>query len=118
MYVDVSEVYELAADMERNADAIPAKVRTIVHRGGFDTLSTMQAGTPVDTGNLRSSESVDFTDDGLGFEVGPTAEYGDYVEEGTSKMRAEPYAGPAADRVFPGIEDALGDTAADVVGRV
>jgi hypothetical protein len=60
----------------------------------------MQARTPVDTGNLKSSESVDV--DGLRFEAGPTADYGEYVELGTSRMAAEPYAGPAFDQELPG----------------
>jgi hypothetical protein len=67
----------------------------------------MQARTPVDTGNLKSSESVDVA--GLRFEAGPTADYGEYVELGTSRMAAEPYAGPAFDQELGGIVDALGD---------
>jgi HK97 gp10 family phage protein len=109
MHIDVSEVMELARDIERNADQVPAQARAVVTKVGYDTLATMQAITPVDTGNLKNSEGIDFTDDGLGFEAGPTAEYGGYVEEGTSKMAAEPYAGPAADREFPGVEHGLGE---------
>ena len=109
MHIDVSEVMELASDIERNADQVPGLARAAVHKVGYDTLATMQSITPVDTGNLKNSESVDFTDDGLGFEAGPTAEYGGYVEEGTSKMAAEPYAGPAADRTFGQLDAALAD---------
>lgn len=109
MHADVSEVMAFANDIDRNADQVPALARLAVGKVGHDTVATMQAITPVDTGNLKNSESVDFTDGGLGFEAGPTAEYGGYVEEGTSRMHAEPYAGPAADREFPMLEDALGD---------
>jgi HK97 gp10 family phage protein len=107
-HVDVSEVMAFARDIEQNANRVPARAKVAVQKVGHDTLAVMQAGTPVDTGNLKNSESVDFTGDGLGFEAGPTAEYGVYVEEGTSRMSAEPYAGPAADQTFPLLEDALG----------
>lgn len=109
MHVDVSEILAFARDIERNADAVPGQVKLVIAKGGHDSLATMQSITPVDTGNLKNSESVDFTDNAMGFEVGPTAEYGVYVEEGTSKMSAEPYVAPAVDRVFPSIEAALGD---------
>ena len=60
---------------------------------------------PVDTGNLRSSIGVT-ADTGwrgevLTATVGPTAHYGRYVEEGTSRMGPQPYMMPAADRHEP-----------------
>lgn len=107
MGIDVSEVMAFARDIERNADAVPARARRAVEKVGHDTVATAQAIVPVDTGNLKSSISVDFTDDGLGFEAGPMASYGEFVEEGTSRMSPEPYLGPAADREFPNLEQAL-----------
>lgn len=117
MRVDVSEVMALARDIEQNAAQVPTQARTVIHKVGYDTLATMQAGTPIDTGNLKNSEGIDFTDDGLGFEVGPTAEYGGYVEEGTSRMHAEPYAGPAADREFPNVDEGLAAIGEQAIGR-
>jgi HK97 gp10 family phage protein len=113
--IDLSEVHALASDIQRNADQVEPKARTLVAAGGHRTLAVMQAKTPVDTGNLKSSESVDI--DGLSFEAGPTADYAEYVELGTSRMAAEPYAGPAFDEVEPQIADALGDLGAQILGR-
>jgi HK97 gp10 family phage protein len=84
-----------------------------VAAGGHRVLATMQTRTPVDTGFLKSSESVDV--DGLRFEAGPTADYGEYVELGTSRMAAEPYAGPAFDQELPSIIDALADAGARIL---
>jgi hypothetical protein len=113
----------LARDIEHNADMVPGKARLIVEKTGHDTVALAQAGAPVDTGYLKNSISVDF--DGLGFEAGPTAEYGAYVEEGTDPhdipdafgwgitvhhpgTPAEPYMGPAADVTIPRALEAFG----------
>lgn len=113
--IDLSEVHALARDIQRNADETPAKAERVIAAGGHRVLARMQTLTPVDTGLLKSSESVDIA--GLRFEAGPTADYGEYVELGTSRMAAEPYAGPAFDQELPGIESALAAVGAQILGR-
>lgn len=66
---------------------------------------------PVDTGNLRSSIGSDI--DGLTGSVGPTAEYAEYVEEGTSRQAPQPYMGPATDRNAALFEQAIAKIAGD-----
>jgi HK97 gp10 family phage protein len=111
--IDLSEVHALARDLRAAADTIEPKARVVVAAGGHRVLATMQTRTPVDTGFLKSSESVDV--DGLRFQAGPTADYGEYVELGTSRMAAEPYAGPAFDQELPSIIDALADAGARIL---
>lgn len=111
--IDVSEVHALARDIKRAPATVRAKAELAVSAGGHRVLATMQVRTPVDTGNLKASESVDV--DGLRFEAGPTADYGEYVELGTSRMAAEPYAGPAFDQELPGIIDAIGDAGSRIL---
>ena len=61
---------------------------------------------PYKTGTLRLSISVgrpggpkgSFMPGDLTAEVGPTAEYGAFVEYGTSRMRAQPYMTPASEQ--------------------
>jgi HK97 gp10 family phage protein len=61
---------------------------------------------PTDTSNLKNSISVGRPGQGkdslqpgdLTAEVGPTAEYGAYVEFGTSRMGAQPYMTPASEK--------------------
>lgn len=121
MRVDVSEVMVLADDIERNADAVPERARLVVGKGGFDTVAAIQQGIvaadAIDTGTSLNSTSVDFTDDGLGFEAGPTTDYFVYVDLGTSEIRPRNIVGPAADRVFPGVEAALGDIGGGAIDR-
>jgi HK97 gp10 family phage protein len=59
---------------------------------------------PVDTGFLRSSITVGRPDGGslrpgdLAAQVGPEANYGAFVEFGTSRAGAQPYMTPAAEQ--------------------
>lgn len=111
--IDLSQVHALARDLRTAAETMPAKAERVVAIGGHRVLATMQVKTPVDTGNLKSGESVDV--EGLRFEAGPTADYGEYVELGTSRMPAEPYAGPAFDETLPSIIDSLLDAGSSIL---
>lgn len=95
---------DLAAAGPR-AEALAAKV---VMKSLADIEADAKALAPVDTGYLRSSISREVTADtfrgsggAFGGEVGPTANYGAYVEYGTSRMRPQPYMGPAFTRRVP-----------------
>jgi HK97 gp10 family phage protein len=66
------------------------------------TAFRLEAGAkmraPVDTGFLRNSIQTTFESD-LSAVVFVAAEYGVYVEFGTSKMRARPFLTPAVDEI-------------------
>jgi HK97 gp10 family phage protein len=113
--VDASEVHQLADDIRRHADSTPGRAELVVDKVGHDMQGSAQEYCPVDTGFLKSSISLDVV--GLGFELGPTAEYGEYVELGTSRMSPEPYLGPAYDQHLPNLERALSSLAAEVFSR-
>lgn len=156
LHVDVSEVKQLAKDIRRHADETGPRAAEVVQKGGHDVLATAMVNTPVDTGFLRESESLDSIvgrgaggryQAGLGFEVGPTADYGGFVEEGvphpytiTAKdggmlhfvvngqdvfvksvvhppSPPQPYLAPAFDHHEPLIERALADLGAQVLNR-
>jgi HK97 gp10 family phage protein len=104
--IDASEVHALADDLRRAGDEMPGKAEVVVAKVGHDMQATAQEIVPVDTGHLKSTISLDLV--GLGFDLGPTAEYGGYVELGTSRMNPEPYLGPAYDAHLPNLEKALG----------
>ena len=95
----------LATDLGKaSAKAVPLASKA-VRKTDADIEADGKAFAPVDTGNLRGSIS---TDTGvLSAEVGPTAEYGLYVEAGTSRMAPQPYMGPAADRREPEFAKAM-----------
>lgn len=113
--IDASEVHQLADDMRRHADATPGLAEKAVSKVGHDMLATWEETVPVDTGYLKSSGSLEVV--GLGFDLGPTAEYGEYVELGTSRMSPEPALGPAFDQHLPNLERALGAIGEQAVSR-
>lgn len=128
--IDVSEVRALVRDINEHADVTLAKAEEIVAVAGTRTAAVAQQLAPVDTGALRNSIGVDVS--GLSFEAGPTVFYGDFVEQGTAPhlipnafgwgitvhhpgTPAEPYMGPAFDRIEPVAVEAFARLGAGVL---
>lgn len=113
--IDSPEVKRLAFDLSR----APERTRRMAGRVVRRTVSAIERDSkllaPVDTGFLKNSISSDVDEAGLSGEVGPTANYGGYVEEGTSRMSPQPYMRPAAEKNEPGFERAMGQVAEDGV---
>lgn len=74
-----------------------------------DMSGDAKAFAPYDTGNLRNSIGfdVDRGADYVDAEMGPTAAYGRYVEDGTSRKGPAAYVGPAFDRRAPEFVEAM-----------
>lgn len=100
MDADFSEVRRFAADLSAVGPRVVKQARTVVQVVCAQTKRDAQILAPVDTGNLRNSITYETRAGGRGIvgEVGPTADYGVYVEFGTSRMGPQPYMGPATDR--------------------
>jgi len=113
--VDASEVQALAFDLRGAPARSRRKASTVVRRTAFAIERDAKILSPVDTGNLRNGIGTDATPGALSATVGPTAGYGLYVEEGTSRMGPQPYMRPAADRNAPGFATAMGRVAEDSV---
>lgn len=95
---DTSEVRDLDRRLASASARLDRAAKRVVAKTGHDTVTGSQAICPVDTGHLKSTISVDIDPDGLGFEAGPYASYGRYVEFGTSRMAPQPYLLPVFDR--------------------
>lgn len=113
MDVDDSGLNQLVVDLGRAGDEARKKVSKAVRASAARIERDAKAFAPVDTGFLRNSIGRDIDDDGLGAEIGPTAEYGPYVELGTSRMAPRAYLGPAFDRAQPDFLDALAEAVAE-----
>ena len=100
MSADVKDVRRFAFDLRKTGIRSRVEVRAVVQKLCADTQADAQALSPVDTGFLRSSITYTINDTPVGTtgEVGPTADYGDYVESGTSRMGPQPYMLPAFTR--------------------
>jgi HK97 gp10 family phage protein len=84
-----------------------AQLRTEVERAGRGIEAAGKGRCPVRTGTLQRSIHTVFSDNGLTATVGPSVDYGIYVEFGTRHMGARPYMRPAAELIYPKFADAV-----------
>lgn len=110
---DVSDLLDLASDLAMAAGRIEPEAKPVVERTGLQVQGTAQVLVPVDTGLLKSSIELDT--DRLSFVVGSGVEYAGYVEYGTSEMSPQPYLNPALDQHLPGFDQAIANTAVEVL---
>ena len=93
----IDEINQVAIDLGRAGFTAIATAVTVAKKTGETTVARAQTIVVVDTGNLKGTIGVDMDADGLGFEAGPTAEYGAHIEFGTVHMAPRAYMGPAFD---------------------
>lgn len=106
------QLRRLSTDIAQAARGTGAKAQQVVRKTAYDIERTAKNLVPVDTGNLKGSighsdaRSVGRSGT-LAVEIGPTANYGIFVEAGTSRMAPKPYMGPAADQHEPAFMQAM-----------
>lgn len=107
--MDASELNKLAADLGQVPRRALPVARAAVQKTSADIKATGQQLAPVDTGNLRNSITYRTRElsNAVEGEIGPTADYGHYVEFGTSRMPPHAFMGPALDRHGHELETAL-----------
>ena len=112
-----NEVNQLAHDLAAAPLKAQRRATTALGKAVKDIEATAKTLAPVDTGFLRPSISSDVTVQGTTIrgEVGPTANYGAYVEGGTRRQRAQPYLRPATDMIVPRYEDAVAKITEDLL---
>lgn len=117
--VDLSEVRAFSSRLATAGVRVGAGGALALRKTAFDIEADAQQLAPFDTGNLRNSISASFEGDGrsgtMTAEIGPTAEYGIYVEWGTSVQPGQPFLAPAFDRRVPAYNEALGILAAKAI---
>lgn len=103
------ELRALARDLRALSVDARRRAGTAVIKAVADTKRDAKILAPVDTGTLRASITGTTTRNVAGAvgEVGPTVDYGIYVELGTSRAPGQPFLGPAFDRNAPLFEQAL-----------
>lgn len=113
MKIDASELNALAVDLGKGAAKTVPLASAAVVKTAYNIESTSKIFAPVDTGNLRNGIST--TIKGLRAEIGPTAEYAPFVEDGTSVNAPQAFMGPAYDRHAHELVDALARIAGGVL---
>lgn len=113
MHFDVSELRDLEHDLEKGAAKVEGLAPKVVAKSAHDIEADGKILAPVLTGTLESSISSDVN--GLEAEIGPHTDYEAYVEYGTSKMDAQPYMGPAAEKNTPAFVEAMGQVGAKIL---
>lgn len=120
MSFDASELRKLAADLGTVPKIAGPLAKMAVKKTAKDIEATAKTLSPVDTGNLRSSiKSSDLrsvSQDSPSAEVNASANYATYVELGTSRMAAQPFMGPAADKHEPAFQQAMAQLAEKALG--
>lgn len=118
MTTDGSAEFELIAQNLNHASReVMPRSRTAMKKALGDIKTGAQNRSPVDTGALKNSYSTE-TQGNRDFargEVGPSVKYAPFVENGTSRARAQPALRPATDAVLPGYEAALAQIAEDII---
>lgn len=112
MSSDASELRRLASSLGAAGARTGPLAQAAMRKTLKDIEGTAKVKVPVDTANLKNSIGTsDLRTIGqsgnLSGEVGPTASYGLFVENGTSRMAPQPFMGPAADTHLPAFEQAV-----------
>lgn len=87
--------------------AIHAAVAREIERSARQIEAASKQKCPVLTGTLRRSIHTVLADGGMKATVGPSVDYGIYVELGTRHRGARPYLRPAAELELPLLVDNL-----------
>lgn len=110
---DTTELGTFIADLANLPLKAQPKVATAVGKTAVDMQAHAMMNAPVDTGELIASITVDISPSGLQADLGPTADYAEYVEFGTSVIEPRPFMNPAFDAKLPNLMRAL----TDIVGE-
>jgi len=111
MPANISQVEGLWSDLGQASQRTVERAKLVIKKTAADIEANAKAIAPVDTGNLKNS--IGHSDlrmlsaASLQVEIGPTAEYGLFVEVGTSRMAPRAYMGPSLDRYSGPFEDAV-----------
>lgn len=102
---ETSELLKLAADLGDASNKVGKEVADVVRKHGQALQERTQQLSPVDTGELRGSWTLSTSGDGrsagMTAEVKSSVRQSFFQEYGTSKMAAQPSAGPALESVAP-----------------
>lgn len=116
----ISSLDLLAVEFAAAGPQAIARAKLVLKKTALDIERNAKAIAPVDTGNLKNS--IGHSDmrllsaTYLSVDIGPTANYGQYVELGTSRQAPQAYMGPSLDRFAGPFEQALQQIGMEAAG--
>ena len=113
MPADFSELNTLAVDLGKTGPLVVLRAQKVIIKTAHDIEATSKQMAPVDTGALRNSIGVDVYP--LQAVIGPTVNYAEFLEYGTSRMAPYAFMGPALDRHNPAFFAAMEIIAGDIL---
>lgn len=117
---NISSLEVIAADFRRAGPRAVARAKIVLKKTALDIERNAKAIAPVDTGNLKNSIGHSdmrlLSGSNMAVEIGPTANYGGYVEHGTSRMAPQAYMGPSLDRFAGPFEQAMAQVGEEAAG--
>lgn len=120
MSLENSEVRMLSRMLDNAARVVGPRVQLALRKTARDIVRDAKLLAPVDTGNLKNSIThSDLRSVGAAggeIEIGPTANYGIFMEHGTSRVAPQPFMGPAADNNVRAFEQAMAQIAEEALG--
>lgn len=103
MTIELTGDKALLASFDADMRIVASEARKAVGVAAAGCERDAKTFAPVDTGTLRNSISTSLSGNATfsRAEIGPTVNYGQFVEEGTSRMAPQAFVGPAFDRNTP-----------------
>ncbi len=93
---------QVRADIRRYKEETIQKVKDVVNESALNVQADAKRRVPVDTGDLRSSITIEPANLGdISFRVGTKKKHGPYVEYGTGKFSTHPAGGRRGGWWFP-----------------
>lgn len=106
----IEGLQELNQEFNDLENALTQEIITALMRGGMIIEADAKRRCPVDTGRLRASLTTDVEREGkttFVLKVGTNVEYASFVENGTSRMAAQPFLRPAVDAKAKDVVDEI-----------
>lgn len=111
MGTDIGQIESLYKDLSNAPRVVVEGAKVVIKKVALDIERNAKAIVPVKTGNLKNSighsDMRQLSAEHLQVDIGPTANYGIYVELGTSRMAPQAFMGPSLDRFSPVFEQAM-----------
>ncbi|WP_285240065.1 HK97-gp10 family putative phage morphogenesis protein [Pseudarthrobacter sp. MEB009] len=119
MGANITSVEGVYKDLAAAGPRTVERAKLVLKKTALDIEANAKAIAPVDFGNLK--ESIGHSDlrtlsaTNLSVEIGPTVNYGQYVELGTSRQAPQAYMGPSLDRFSGPFEQAVAQLGLDAL---